>query len=309
MIGQGLRQLQEALNHRADAVQHEFIAVGEKLQALNRRILDAPPAERGELLKEQEALRGSQQDLAGEINIWRDRARAVLHQRSDAEVAGLIAELDALHDDMIKAAVEHVQYLINASPEELERLALSQQAARPTTPVGRLIERGRTEFDLRGKEINNRQKAAFEFANRPRMAQDESALGELETGLTQAKDPLVAELITLTIIQIHRFRAIRLADLDIVHQSVERLTQIKHPAVVATLIEIMDTPRSGYARGPKDMVEGNNLRSRLAAMDCLAAWGTPDAHAAIQKRQFDRDSAVAEAAAQTLDKMAGKPAA
>jgi hypothetical protein len=309
MIGQGLRQLQEALNRRADSVQHEFISVGEKLQGLNRQILDAHGDERTALLAEQESLRNSQQELAGTINIWRDRARAATHQRSDSELRLLVNQLADLHDDLIQSAVEQVLYLLNASPEEMARLAASQQAARPTTPAGRLVERGRTEFDLRGKEIANRQKAAFEFANRPRMAQDDAALAELETALTEAKDPLVAELITLTIIQMHRFRATRLADLDIVHQSVERLTQVKHPAVISTLIEIMDTPRSGYARGPHDMAESNNLRSRLAAMECLAAWGTPEARSAIQKRQFDRDAAIAAAAAKTLDTMSQPPAA
>ena len=118
MIGQGLRQLQEVLNRRADAVQREFIAIGEKLQALNRKILEAHGDERTPLLAEQEALHTNQAALAGEINVWRDRGRAVMHQRSDAELRAVLAELVALHDEAIQPAVDHALFLLNASDEE-----------------------------------------------------------------------------------------------------------------------------------------------------------------------------------------------
>ena len=83
MIGQGLRQLQEALNRKAGAVQHEFNAVAEKLQALSRRIAEARGADPAPLIAEQEALREQQRILAGEVNLWRDRARGALRQESD----------------------------------------------------------------------------------------------------------------------------------------------------------------------------------------------------------------------------------
>jgi hypothetical protein len=299
MVGQGLRQLQEALNRKADAVQREFITIGEKLLALNRKLLEARGDERQPLLDEQSALHARQETLAGEINLWRDMARAVLHQRSDDDLRAYLRELTTIQDETVKSAVDHALFLVNASEGELARMAQTQKQTRPSTPVGRLIERARTEFDLRAEASVARQKAAFEFANRPRMAQDESALAELEAAVAD-KDPLVAETVTFTLIQMHRFRATRLADLDVVHASVERLTQIKHPAVVPALIEIMEMPRTGYAQGKGGMVDSNNLRSRLAAMACLAEWGTPEARAAIQKRQFDRDAHIAEAAATAL---------
>ena len=296
MIGQGLRQLQETLNRKADAVQREFIAVGEKLQELSRKIAEPHGADREPLIAEQEALRERQRSLADEINLWRDRARRVLRQQGDAMLRAYLDELLATDDETVHSAVEHALYLFNASEEELAQLAQSQLAAKPTTPVGRLIERARTDYDLRGKDPAPRKKTASEFANRPGMAQNDEALVELEAALEE-KDPLVNEVVTLTCIQMHRFRAMRLADLDAGYASVMRLTSLNHTAVIPVLIEIAETPRSGYTQGK----EGNNLSSREAALARLVEWHTAEAQAAVRARQQDRDSKIARAAARALE--------
>ncbi len=305
MIGQGLRQLQEALNRKAGAVQHEFNAIGEKLQALSRKIAEARGADPAPLIAEQDALREQQRVLADEVNLWRDRARGALRQQGDEALRAYLNELLAANDEEIRPAVEYALYLLDASEEELAKLAQSQTQARPTTPVGRLIERARTEYDLRGQDPALRHKAAVEFANRAGMAQNDEALDELEAALAD-KDPLVKEVMTLTLIQMHRFRAMRLGDLDGVYASVQRLSHLNHPAVIPVLIEIVETPRTGFAKGEGGMVEENNNRSREAALISLIQWHTPEAQAAIRARQRDRDAHIAQGAARALELYPGE---
>ena len=43
--------------------------------------------------------------------------------------------------------------------------------------------------------------------------------------------------------------SLRFADLDAAHLAAKRLTQLGHPAVVPVLIEIVETPRSGFIQG------------------------------------------------------------
>jgi hypothetical protein len=170
-----------------------------------------------------------------------------------------------------------------------------------------LIERARTEYDLRGKDPAPRHKAAVEFANRPGMAQNDEALAELEAALdAYAQDALVKEVVTLTLIQLHRFRATRLGDLDAAYASVQRLTRLNHPAVIPVLIEIVETPRTGFAQGEGGMVEGNNTRSREAALRSLVEWHTPEAQAAVRARQRDRDPQIAQEAARALEQYPGE---
>jgi hypothetical protein len=197
----------------------------------------------------------------------------------------------------VRPAVEYNLYLLNASEEELAKLAQSQLRAKPTTAVGRLIERAHTEYDLRGKDPAPRKKAASEFATRPGMAQNDEALAELEAALGD-KDPLVNEMVLLTLIQMHRFRAMQLADLDAGHASVLRLTQLNHAAAIPVLIEIAATARTGYTLGH----EGNNRASREAALARLAEWHTPEAEAALRARQQDRDHIIVLAATSALEK-------
>jgi hypothetical protein len=305
MIGQGLRQLQETLNRKADAVQREFIGVGEKLQALSRKIAEARGADPAPLVAEQEALREKQQALAEEVNLWRDRARGALRQQSDEALRVYLTELLDSGDEAVRPAVEHALYLLDAPEEELAKLAQGQTQARPTTPVGRLIERAHTEFDLRGKDPAPRQKAAHEFANRAGMAQNDEALAEIEAAL-EDRDPLAKEVAMLTLIQMHRFRAMRLGDLDAVHASVLRLTRLNHPAVIPVLAEIAETPRTGFAQGAGGMAEANNNRSREAALRSLVEWHTPEAQAAVRARQRDRDAHIAEEAARALEAFPGE---
>ena len=305
MIGQGLRQLQEALNRKAGAVQHEFNAVGEKLQALSRKIAEARGADPAPLIAEQEALREQQRILAGEVNLWRDRARGALRQQGDEGLRAYLNELLAANDEEIRPAVEYALYLLDAPEEELAKLAQSQTQARPTTPAGRLIERARTEYDLRGQDPAPRHKAAVEFANRAGMAQNDEALAELEAAW-EDKDPLVKEVVALTLIQMHRFRAMRLGDLDAVYASVQRLTRLNDAAVIPVLIEIVETPRTGFERGEGGMVEANTNRSREAALISLIQWHTPEAQAAVRARQRDRDAHIAQGAARALELYPGE---
>ena len=302
MIGQGLRQLQEALNRKADGVQREFTAVSEQLKLIGRRMeREERETDPAALAVEQDALRARQQILAAEVNDWRDRARGVLQQRSDEVLRDYLNQLLTLDDESVRPAVEHALYLMSASDEELARLAQSQVQARPTTPAGRLIERARTEFDLRGNDPAPRRRAAMEFANRPSLAQDDAVIAEIEAALNDA-DPWVREVAFLTALQLHRFRAIRLADLDAAHASVERLTRFDDPAVIPILIAVLENARTGFTQG----TEGNNKHSRLLALEYLAAWHTPEAQKAVRARTLDRNEAIAREAQRALDAFPGE---
>jgi hypothetical protein len=299
MVNQGLRQLQETLNRKADTIQHEFIAVGETLHAMGRKIIEARPNEREALVAEQERLRQKRQTLAEEINVWRDRARLALPPMAEAKMRVYLAELIATGDDGVRVAAEQVLHYLDATDEELEQLAAKQVRARSTTPAGRLIERARTEFDLRAQDPAARQKAAFEFTNRTGMAQNDDALAELEAALGDA-DPIVNEVITLTLIQMHRFRAIRLADLDVGLTSTKRLTEFTHLAVIPALIEIAQTHRTGFTHSDNLVIESNNRPLREAAIVRLVAWNTPQSLAAVRARRQDRDSYIVEVANRAL---------
>ncbi len=307
MIGQRLRQLHETLNRKADAVQRDFNAIGEKLQALGRQLKEARGAGDAPLIAEQEALREKQRVLADEVNVWRDRARAALRQPSDDALRAYLRDLLASGDEAARSAVEHVLALLDAPEEELANLVAQSQTqaqAKPTSPVGRLIERARTEYDLRGKDPAPRRTAAIEFANRSAMAQNDAALADLEAAL-EDQDPLVSEVVTLTLLQMHRLRALRMGDLDVVHASVQRLTRFTQPAVIPILIEILATPRTGFAQGEAGMIEGNNRRSREAALIRLVEWRTPEAQTAIRAREHDREAQIAQMASRALEAFPG----
>jgi hypothetical protein len=305
VIGLGLRQLQDALNKRADTIQREFTAVGERLKAVSRQMLEVGVGNLDPLLAEQEALHARQQALAEEVNLWRDRARAVLKQASDEALRAYLDELRAASDESLRPAVERAIYLLDAPEEELIALAHQTTPVRPLTPAGRLIERARTEFDLRGTDPDPRRRAAVEFANRPGMAQDDAAIEEIEAAMDDP-DPLVKEIATLTAIQLHRFRATRLADLQVGHEAVKHLAHIPHPAVIPVLIEILENPRTGFLKDENGVVEGDNGRSRGLALTRLVEWRTPEAQAAVRGRQFDRDPRIVKAAARALELFPGE---
>jgi hypothetical protein len=306
MIEPELRQLQQVLNQKADAVQREFVAVSEQLHVLGRQLVEARGEDEEPIRAEQAALREKQQALAVAVNEWRDRARAVLRQPGDEALERFLDELSQAGDEAVRAAVEVVLYA-RSHPEEA--VAARERARSRTgmlTPASRLLERARTEYDLRGVEPAPRQRAAVEFANRPGMAQNDEVLAALEAALDDP-DPLTREVMVLTAIQMHRFRALRLSELDAAHVSVQRLARLKHPAVIPVLIEILATPRTGFVpgQGPGGMVEANNLQSRLVALASLVEWRTPQAQAAVRARQHDRDPRMAAAASRALEVFPG----
>jgi hypothetical protein len=305
MIAPELRQLQQALNQRAETIQRDFVLASERLHELGRRLIEARGVDEDPILAEQEALRAAQQTLAAEVNRWRDDARAVLRQPDEAALERLLADLHERGDDAVRAAVEAVQLAL-ADPQAAQAARERSRATGSLTPVSRLLERARTSYDLRGVDAAERQRAAVEFANRPGLAQDDQVLAEIEQALAQGGDPFVAEVAILTAIQLHRFRAMRLSDLDAAHLSVRRLARLKHPAVIPVLIEILSTPRTGFTSGPDGAVETNNLQSRLVALGSLVEWRTAQAQNAIRARQHDRDSRMMAAATRALDLFPGE---
>lgn len=300
MIGLGLRALQDALNRKADVIQREFVTASDRLQVVGRLLLEERGEKREKLREEQNALRERQQALAQEINLWRERARGVLGQRGGEALRAYIREFLTYEENDIRAAAEHALYVLDATDEELARMAQPEKDHEAKTPVARLLERARTEWDLRGADPGARTRAAVEFANRSGMAQNLDAIAEIEAAIDDS-DPLVRELVILTVIQLHRFRAMRLADLEAAHQAVQRLTQINHAAVIPVLVEILETPRSGFIMSESGTVDADNGRSRLVALLRLVEWHTAEAQGALRARQFDRDSAIVRAAAKALE--------
>jgi hypothetical protein len=308
MLGQSLRELQAAINRKADAVQRDFVETGDSLQALGRRLADqssTEPGPQGQALAEQAALRERQQALADEANDWRDKARAVLRQPGDAALQTFLDGLVVSGDDAIRAAAARARHLLTAPVEELDQIAEARTQAQPTTPAARLIERARTEFDLRGMFPRPRQEEAVRFANRPGLAQDDEVTAELEAALNDS-DPTVQDMAALALIQIYRFRATRLGDLDAAHAAVQWLAAFKHRGAIPVLIEIAETPRTGYAKERGAMVTTTNLPSREAALEALAMWHTSEARTAVRARLNDRDPQMSKAAERVLEENPGE---
>jgi hypothetical protein len=304
VIGLGLRQLQDALNHKADGIQHEFVKISDRLQEIAKMLMEARGEERDTLRQEMEQLRSRQQAVADDVNIWRERARSVMQQRGKDALRALAQELLQVDDADLRPAAEHVLFLLDASEEQLAALAQPQEKAEARTPAARLIERARVEYDLRGADKAARQRAAVEFSNRPGMAQNLEAVADIEAAM-EAEDPMVREVAILTAIQLHRFRATRMADLDAAHQSLQRLAQINHASTIPVLIEVLEHPRTGFVSGPEGAVEAYNDRSRMVALLRLVEWHTAEARAALRARQFDRDPAIVKAAERALELFPG----
>lgn len=300
MFSLGLQKVQESLGRHADEIQRQFVRITDELASIGSQLLEVRGEEREGLRSEQKRLRASQQGLAEEVNLWRDRAREVLTQRGEISLRAFLEELLQLELPDVTRAIEHTFTLMDASEEELEALTAANLALEITTPVGRLIERSRKEYDLRGTDVAARKRAAVEFANRPGIAQDDSVLAEIE-GALEDPDPMVQETVILTTIELHRFRSLRLAELDTAHVSVQRLASINHPAVVPVLIEIVENPRTGYREDDSGPEEQENSRSRLVALLRLVKWHTPEAQLAVQGRTFDRDAHIVRAAKRALE--------
>jgi len=304
VIALGLRQVQQALNYKADQIQKQFIEASAAVDDIGRRLLESQTEEKEQLREEQKAARARQQELAELINHWRDRARAVLSQSGEAKLRAYLNELLELQDDLLTPSVKHALFLLEATEEELEKLAESERPASPQTPAGRLITRARTEFDLRGSDLAVRQRAAVEFANRPGVALQDDLVAEIEAALEDT-DPFVREVVLLTTIQLHRFRSMRTADLDQAHESVNRLAALNHPAAISALVEVVENPRTGYVRGEQGSEEADNGRSRLVALLRLVEWHTAVAQQTVRGRLFDRDEHIVKAAKRALELFPG----
>ncbi len=299
MFGLGLRPLREALDRKADDVQREFIELRNRIDDLGKQLLELRGEEQRQLREEQNALRIQQQQIAEDVNLWRDRARAVLTQGGPAGMRSYLEELSGLDEPSIQPAIDQVLRILDMPPDELMTLEEETEIVEQT-PAGRLLERARIDYDMRTGEPAVRLREAIAFANRPGMAQDDSQLEEIASAMEDA-DPLVREVAVLTTIQLHRFRALRMADLDVAHQSTQYLARLNHFSVIQTLIEILETPRTGYLLQNGESVEADNDRSRMVALLRLVEWHTAEAQAAVKARQFDRDETIVKAAARALE--------
>jgi len=301
VIGLGLRQVQKALDSKADAVQREFIAAGDELDELGRQLLEATSTQVEPLRDKQRILRDRQRDLAVEVNEWRDRARGVRSQPGQHTLREFLKDLLKLDDPLLTPSIKHAIYLLDAPEEELEKLMQQEQPTAVATPAGRLIQRARTDFDMRGSDAGARQRAAVEFANRPGIAQQDDTVEEVEAALDDP-DAMVKETALLTVIQLHKFRCMRVADLDMAHDSVQKLASLNHLAAVPVLVEVLENPRTGFTKAEDgSMIEADNHRARMIALLRLIEWHTPPAKLAVHKVQFDQNPDIVKAARRALE--------
>ena len=301
MIGLGLRQVEKALDSKADAIQREFIAAGDELDEVGRQLLEANPDQREPLREKQRILRERQRDLAAEVNEWREKARGVRSQPGQHTLREFLNDLLKLDDPLLTPSVEHALYLLDAPEEELEALMQQEETTVVTTQAGRLIQRARTDFDMRRSDVGARQRAAVEFANRPGVAQQDDLVAELEAAIDDP-DPMVKETAILTVIQLHKFRCMRVADLDMSYSSVQKLASLNHLGAVPVLVEVLENPRTGFMQDENgDMVESDNHRSRMVALLRLIEWHTPETKLAVHKVQFDQDADISKTAKRALE--------
>jgi hypothetical protein len=298
-VGIGLRNVQEALERKASAVQHEFIILSDKLQELGRLLLEADEEEKLRIREMQKELKAEQQLIAEDVNLWRNRARDVTRQSGLSSLKAYLKDLIELNEETITPAVQNALLMLETPPEERgfvdEQPILVQQS-----PAGRLLERSRTEFDLRSSDPGIRMKEAVTFANIPGMAQEAEILSEISVAM-EDPDPLTRELAIFTAIQLYRFRALRLADLESAHTAVQQLAQIQHTAVIPVLIEILEQPRVGYIEEGGESRQADTSRSRMVALLKLVEWHTAEAQLALRKLKFDRDPHIVKAAQRALE--------
>jgi hypothetical protein len=137
------------------------------------------------------------------------------------------------------------------------------------------------------------------------MISNDEALAELEAALAHP-DPLVRDVITQAVIQLHRLRALRAAELEKAHASVKRLRKINDPAVIPVFIEILSNPRRGFVEGGTGPEEADNNRSRRVALGGLVEWHTPEAQRAVRQCHFDRDPQIVKLASVALELFPGE---
>jgi hypothetical protein len=300
-----LRELATVLDLKVNAIQREFTALADQLAALRRKWTEEEESERPKILKEQEVLKEKQLLLAEQVNVWRDRVRAIENPAGEKALLASLDEFLTCGDPEVVAAVQRAKQIMAMDPEEKAALFNQAASAASNTPVGRLIQRARTSYDLRNGGPTMRQEVAVEFSNRSGMAQDDSILPELESA-AQDSDPVVSDVALRTLVQILRFRALRAAELDTVHAAVQKLVKIQSPLVVPVLIEILKNPRQGYAIVDGNLQEGSNGPSRLLALIALVEFRTREAQNAIRTRQFDKDANIVTAAERALQAFPGE---
>jgi len=303
-IGIGLRQVQQAVDRKADAVQQQFIDLSDELDELGRQMLEVSDEERTSIKEQQKELRARQLDIAEEVNLWRTRARQVLQQPGVSSLRSFLNELIELDEELITPTVERALMLLDLPPEERLQQEVEKEVE-AQTPAGRLLERARTDFDLRSSDSGVRQREAVTFANQAGRAQDQAIVDEIAAAITDP-DPLVKELAILTTIQLYRFRANRLADLESAHQAAQYLAGINHPAVIPVLIEIVENPRVGYVQEGGENVQKDNSRSRMVAVLRLVEWHTAEAQKTLKALKFDRDPHIVKAAERALELFPGQ---
>ena len=297
MLGLGLKQVKEALDRKADSIQREFIEMGEELEDLNRQILESEAEERNQFKEEHKAVRQKQILLAEEVNVWRERARAATNQPSNTSIRAFLEELSSLKEESLTDSIEYANRVLD--DPEAEFLAQAQsQDSKEETAAGRLLQRARFEYDMRSSDIAFRQREAVNFANRQGVAQDDELLTEMEEGLNDP-DPIVRELALLTTLQLHRFRALHMADLEKAHRSVQFVARLKDSQAIPVLIEIVENQVSESLDQADS--EFSNMKTRMVALLRLVEWHTRDAYTAVFQRQFDRDSHISKAAKRALE--------
>ena len=121
MFNLGISEVQNALSEKADEIQREFVKVSDELDNTGKKILELRGQGAEELRAEQKVLRIRQQELAEEVNLWRERARAVRSQRGleglRSFLTDLLPDVDAPLRSILKRSIE----LIDTPEEELAK--------------------------------------------------------------------------------------------------------------------------------------------------------------------------------------------
>jgi hypothetical protein len=300
-----LRELAIVLDRKAAAIQREFTSIADNLAILRRKWVEEEETERPRIVKEQEALKDKQMLLADQVNVWRDRIRAIENPSGEKAMLTALEELLGCGDVEVVEAVKRAKQIMAMDPEEKAALFNKAAAATANTPVGRLVQRAQTSYDLRSGGARVRQETAVEFSNRSGMSQDESIIADLEAAL-EDPDPVVSDVAIRTLVQILRFRAVRAAELDTGQAAVQKLVKIQNPVVIPVLIEILKNPRQGYLLVDGNLQEGSNGPARLLALIALVEFRTKEAQDVIRMRRFDKDPNIANAAERAWEAFPGE---
>jgi len=304
MLGPIVTQLQRILERKASTVQKAFLEMSEELETLGQDMINLKGEEHQAAIARQKEIRGKQQGIAEEINLWREYGRKAILQGSEERMRGLIHEIQEKADDKLNEELEDLIFQLDNPEEILKRLEEANKRRHSGTPVGRLIERAQTVYDMRSESNAARKEAAFEFSNRQGVMQDDDILTELESYMVD-EDPYVRETAQLTVIQLYRLRALRLASIRDSQKAVKRLAEISNPAVIPALIEVLENPRKGYLEKEGEVLEVDNVRSRQVALLRLVEWHTPEAQRAIYMRRFDQNKDIVSFVEKALDLFPG----